>query len=360
VNYTPGNAGSALPEPIDLLLADIAIRVQLSRTDYDKAVARFEVMREWIDRPGSPLRGLVGLMYPQGSMAIGATVARVGDRDEYDVDLIVGLLLPPDSDPELVLSTLYDAIRGEPGSRYYDKTVRHTRCVCVSYEDGMHTDLTPAVLVTGGPARTSVIFHSKPEEGMKLRLLANPWGFGEWFKETTPLEANFAKLYEARAEAYKRAPAEPVPEQEPAGRKSRALISLQLTKRWRNVLFARRDRARLRRPPSVLLSKLFADNANGTTAADAEDLDAFARHVVGDEGLNDCQRGWIVRPDAAVDQLVSAGVQCAIDGWCCRRREGDVDHTPAPILFVVPMVPGLEQEDFAEPAVERGNHEPDD
>jgi hypothetical protein len=270
VNYIPGNAGSALPEPIDLLLADIAIRIQLSRTDYDKAVARFEIMREWIDRPGSPLRGLVGLMYPQGSMAIGATVARVGDRDEYDVDVIVGLLLPPDSDPELVLNMLYNAIRGEPGSRYYDKTVRHTRCVCVSYEDGMHIDLTPAVLVAGRPARTSVIFHSKPEEGTRLRLLANPWGFGEWFKETTPFEADFAKLYEARAEAYKRAPAEPVPDQEPAGRKSRALISLQLTKRWRNVLFARRDRARLRRPPSVLLSKLFADNANGTTTLSEE------------------------------------------------------------------------------------------
>jgi hypothetical protein len=267
MNFSPKHFGaSALPEVIDLLLADIAIRVQLSKTSHDKAVARFDVMREWIDRPGSPLRGLVALMYPQGSMAIGATVARVSDRDEYDIDVIVVLLIPRDSDPEMVLSALYHAIRGEPGSRYYDKTTRHTRCVCVSYEDGMHIDLTPAVLVPERLARTSVIYHSKPEDPSvpKLRLLANPWGLAQWFNEMTPLEADFAKLYEARARAYDRAAGEPVPEQEPAYRKSRALISLQLGKRWRNVLFSRPDRAKLRRPPSVLLSKLTADNANRT------------------------------------------------------------------------------------------------
>ena len=86
----------------------------------------------------------------------------------------------------------------------------------------------------------------------KLRLLANPWGLAEWFKEMTPLEADFAKMFEGRAMAHDRAPGEPVPDQEPAYRKSRALIALQLIKRWRNVLFAKRERAKLRRPPSVL------------------------------------------------------------------------------------------------------------
>ena len=111
-------------------------------------------MRDWIDRPGSPLHGLVALMYPQGSMAIGATIARASDREEYDIDVIVALLIARDSDPEVVLDALYHAIRGEPGSRYYDKTTRHTRCVCVTYEDGMHIDLTPAVLVTEREPRT--------------------------------------------------------------------------------------------------------------------------------------------------------------------------------------------------------------
>jgi hypothetical protein len=272
---------SALPDVIDILLADIAIRIQLSKTDHDKAVARFEVMRDWIDRPGSPLRGLVALMYPQGSMAIGATIARASDREEYDIDVIIALAIPWNSDPEMVLAALYLAIRGEPGSRYYDKTTRHTRCVCVTYEDGMHIDLTPAVLVTEREPRTSVVFHSKPEDPAvpKLQLLANPWGLAEWFKEMTPLDAEFAKLYEGRALAHDRAPGEPVPDQEPAYRKSRALIGLQLIKRWRNVLYAKRDRSNLRRPPSVLLSKLVADHANRTKTL-SEEVEHQARQVL--------------------------------------------------------------------------------
>ena len=94
MNLDPRNLPrSALPEVIDVLLADIAIRIQLTKTDHDKAVDRFEVMRDWIDRPGSPLHRLVALMYPQGSMAIGATIARASDREEFDIDVIVALLI---------------------------------------------------------------------------------------------------------------------------------------------------------------------------------------------------------------------------------------------------------------------------
>ena len=42
--------------------------------------------------------------------------------------------------------------------------------------------------------------------------------------------------------AHDRAPGEPVPDQEPVYRKSRALIALQLFKRWRNMIYAKRDR----------------------------------------------------------------------------------------------------------------------
>jgi hypothetical protein len=194
---------------------------------------------------------------------------------------VVALSILRDADPEIVLDAIYTAIRGEPGSRYYDKTIRHTRCVCVSYEDGMHIDLTPAVLVSELTARTSIIFHSKPEDPSepKLRLLANPYGLAEWFNAVTPVEADFADLYEARAIAFDKAMAERVTDQEPAYRKSRALISLQLIKRWRNVLFSKPGRAILRRPPSALLSKLIADNANRTKTL-SEELEHQARQIL--------------------------------------------------------------------------------
>jgi hypothetical protein len=305
-------AALGVTEPIDVLLADIAISIQLSKTEYDKAVARFATMQDWIDREASPLHGMVKLMYPQGSMAIGATIARGSDKEEYDIDVIVDLDIPADSNPQAVLDALHDAIRGEQGSRYYGKTIRHTRCVCVSYEDGMHIDLTPAVLAPFRLPRISTIFHSKPED-QQVRdccLFANPWGLADRFKEKTPKEADFAAFFEKRALAYDsckisaRAPAEPVPDREPAYEKSRALIALQLIKRWRNVLFGRRDRANLRRPPSVLLSKLIADNANRTRTL-SEEIEHQGRCLLARLEAEKAQRRLIreVNPRCAEDIL---------------------------------------------------------
>jgi len=280
LNYNPliRHAGFT-PDLADILLADVAIRIQLSKTGHDKAVDRFDTMKDWIDREGSPLRGLVSLLYGQGSMAISSTVARVSERDEYDIDVIVDLAIRPDSRPQSVLDTLHDAVRGERGSRYWGKTVRHSRCVCVSYEDGMHIDLTPALRLAGLPDRTSVIFHSKPDDPAvpDQHLQANPWGLADWFNSQTRIEADFAKFFAERADDYARridgrAPAEDVPGRKRADQKSRALIALQLIKRWRNVLFDQRERAKLRRPPSVLLTKLIGDNANQTRSL-AEELE---------------------------------------------------------------------------------------
>ena len=76
----------------DLLLADLAIRVQLSRTGHDRAEQRYQTLGEWLDRDGSPLQGQVELTYPQGSMAIGATIASRLTTDEYDLDFIAQLV----------------------------------------------------------------------------------------------------------------------------------------------------------------------------------------------------------------------------------------------------------------------------
>ena len=258
--------------PLDAMLAEIALRIQLSPTDHGKAVERYKAVSEWLDRRESPLRGLVETTYPQGSMAIGATTARSSERDEHDIDAMAQLGLPRDIDPETPLSLLERSIRGERGSRYHDKTVRRTRCVTVQYEDGMHLDLTPAVIMPEQQARTSAIFHSKPGDPREPRtvLLANPWGFAEWFTAKTPAEADFAdyieqrSLEDTRLRMLAEAAAEPVPEQLPAYRKSRALVALQLIKRFRNLRYERRPN--LRRPPSVLLSKYVADHANRTAS----------------------------------------------------------------------------------------------
>ncbi len=273
-----------LNDPADILLADVAIRVQLSRTDYDKAVSRYRTINGWIERDGSPLKDRVELFYPQGSMAIGSTIASKLRTDEFDIDVIAQLNLPTDTLPQKTLDLLFEVVRGEPGSMYHRMAKRRTRCITVDYGDGMHLDVTPVLRMVGTPERQSWIFHHRPETPQDLgyRLIANPYGFAEWFKANTPLDRDFADTFEERAKEYEQlliqaaADSDPVPPQEPSFRKSKAVIVLQLLKRWRNVQY---DRRQGRKPPSIMIAKLVADAANHTDRL-SEELLLQAQHIL--------------------------------------------------------------------------------
>jgi hypothetical protein len=258
---------------LDVMLADIAVRIQLTPTDYQNAIDRFEAINEWLDRADSPLYGHIDVVYPQGGFMIGATTARHATDAEFDIDLMAQINWPSNVDPEAALATTHAAIKSVPGSRYYDKCDRKSRCSTVQYAD-MHLDVTPAVRVQGRDERVSVIFHSKGPD--RRRLLANPFGFGQWFLLRTPADEVFGKYYERRSldfnrtllEVMSKADAEPVPAQAPVYRKSRAVIALQLIKRWRNLAYDRRF-PNLRLPPSVLLAYYVGLNAGRTrTLAD--------------------------------------------------------------------------------------------
>ena len=273
-----------LTNPIDVLLADVAIRVQLNRTDYDKLVDRYQTINRWIEREGSPLKDRVELFYPQGSMPIGATIASKLRTDEFDIDVVAQLDLPETVTPQEALDVQYEAIRGEPGSRYYRMAKRRTRCVTVDYSDDMHIDVTPMLRCWGMPERESWIFHHRVEDPFEpnYRRIANPYGFAEWFKDNTTIDHDFADVYEKRSLEYERmvlamrADTEPVPPQQPPFRKSKAVIVLQLLKRWRNVQYDRRSG---RRPPSIMVAKLVADYANSTDSLSQELLHQ-AQHML--------------------------------------------------------------------------------
>ena len=323
--------GQPLTEPVDLLLVDVAIRVQLSRTDYGKAVERYETINAWIERDGSPLKDRVVLFYPQGSMAIRATIASRLRTDEFDIDVVAQLDLPLSVLPKEALNLLFEAIRGEPGSRYYRMAERRTRCVTVHYSDDMHVDVTPAVRMGSTPERQSIIFHDRAEAPRERSypLIANPYGFAEWFKLNTPNDQAFADIFEQRAWEYEealrilaeKAESEPVPSQEPAFPKSKAVIVLQLLKRWRNVQYDTRSG---RKPPSIVFAKLIGDAANHTDRL-SEELLHQARHML--EEFRRCQESGllvhIANPVCPEDVLT--------DRWPGTLRDqaifiGDLEH----------------------------------
>jgi hypothetical protein len=160
-----------------------------------------------------------------------------------------------------------------------------------------------------GLPRTSVLFHHKPGDGLEptYRLLANPWGFAAWFKEQTPLDHAFASAFAKRAAVWetavlaKRADAVPLPAQQAVQEKAKAVIVLQLLKRWRNVQY---DRRNVRRPPSVMMAKLVADAANSTETLFSEVAlqAAYMRRIVGD-AHDRRQKVHVVNPRCEHDVL---------------------------------------------------------
>lgn len=267
MNNKPTNPKSPLSDPLDLLLADVAIRVQLSRTDYSRAVGRYQAINDWIERDESPLIDRVQLFYPQGSMAIGSTIASKLKTDEFDIDIAAQLDLPEQMSPAEILDLLFEAIRGKPGSRYYSMTKRRTRCITVDYSDNMHLDVTPMLRLEGTPERESLIFHHRAEapDEPSYQLVANPYGFAEWFISKAPKNLEFMKFFEKRAGEYEQmqilSESDPVPPQEPPLEKSITVIVLQLLKRWRNIQYDLRPG---RRPPSIMIAKLVADATNNS------------------------------------------------------------------------------------------------
>lgn len=268
---------------VDFLLADVALRIQLRPTQFKRATQRYQAIADWLERDDSPLKGHINELYAQGSMSIGATIWSRMDEEDYDIDVMVELDLPPNTPAHIVLDLLYHAVRGQPGSRYYDKTERRTRCVTVQYED-MHLDLTPTIRTPERPALTGWIFHHK-KNVKESRYLANPWGFAQWYIENTPNDNEFADLVLRLAESRypdeysitAKADAQPVPDHEPITSKSKALLAHQLMKRWRNNRYS--NRKGLRRPPSPLMACINARNA-GVTLSLGEELEFQVRMLL--------------------------------------------------------------------------------
>ncbi len=65
----------------EILLADIALKIQLTPTEHDDAVAHYGAIEDWLERDGSPLKGKVLRLYPQGSMAIHTSISSNQEKE---------------------------------------------------------------------------------------------------------------------------------------------------------------------------------------------------------------------------------------------------------------------------------------
>jgi hypothetical protein len=271
---------------LDDLLLDLATVIELSDHDRDVADNRYRRLKIHLERPSSPLRQYLlngaSLIYPQGSMAIGATIVSGTDDDRFDVDALVEMKVPSHWSDDEALDKLFEALQGFPGVQ---RIVRCTRCVQLQFAF-MHMDVTildPAA--EPRPERVGEIFHS-PDKGSSYRVPANPYGFGHWYCRNVqyPSESFIKELQERRRgygvnrlalSVLEKAEQEQLPPMVPPRVDAQQVIALKLTKRFLNLQYGVRN---LKRPPSVYVTKL-SQTCGYEPAGLTAQLERLAHHI---------------------------------------------------------------------------------
>lgn len=190
------------------------------------------------------------------------------------------LAVSPFETPSRVLTLLFDAINALPGSRYHGRVERNSRCVTVTYDDGVRVDLMPIARLSGQPEKAGNLFHWRPASAEAYHKPVNPWGFADHFNRLIELYPTFVRLFEDRRAmsegiAVAKAETDPLPEQTPLSEKSPRVVALQLMKRNRDIRY--RPRAG-RKPPSIMLSAFALEiNCCGTGLLD--ELLSISAHV---------------------------------------------------------------------------------
>jgi hypothetical protein len=249
---------------LDDLLLDVVTVIELSDHDREVAENRYRKLKTHLERPSSSLREYLlnnaSLIYPQGSMAIGATIISGIDDDRFDVDALIDMKVPAHWSDDDVLDQLFISLQGFPGAQ---KILRCTRCVQLQFAF-MHIDVTildPAR--DPRPERIGEIFHS-PETGASYRVPANPYGFAVWFRSTvTYPPQEYLDEVQKRRRAYgidrlpqlsivEKAEQEKLPPIVPPRVDAQQVHALKLMKRY---LYRRYEERRVKRPPSVYLTK---------------------------------------------------------------------------------------------------------
>lgn len=242
----------------DQLLMDVAYKIQLTPTDHDEATQNYLAVSKYVDGPSSLLEGKVILIYPSGSFGIGAPILGKIQSHKHDIDVVIELDLPENSDPEWVLTLLERSLDRGPGSRYHKMVKRNSRCVTITYADGHTLDVMPVVRRAHiAPERVSQLFHWKKETQESYHKDVNPKGFTAHFKACVGTNDFFAKRFSShRLLVMAKAETEGFPEYEGLDQKSPRVVSLQLLKRARDVSFRSNLLSRKRKPPSVVLAGL--------------------------------------------------------------------------------------------------------
>jgi len=207
--------------PIEEFLAQIATELDISDTEYQKAVDHYEAIGKWLGGEGSTIAVYNPTIYSQGSFRLGTVVKPIGG-DEYDLDLVCQLNHSSQSlTPQQLKKMVGDRLKQH--ATYMAMLEEKNRCWRLKYAGEFHMDILPAFPHTAAGSGAILV----PDKELSNWTPSNPQGYAEWFKQQMIVE--LTKFAEARRADVEQVPAFAV--RTPLQR------AIQLLKRHRDIRF---------------------------------------------------------------------------------------------------------------------------
>lgn len=258
-------------------LEKLAEEIDIPRSYYERAVARYKSISEWLCRPESAVAKFNPKVYSQGSFRLGLVNRPLGDHEEYDLDLVVEFtdLSQADVTQAQLKEMLGAELKAYAQSMQIKSPVaERKRCWRIDYADevNFHIDNLPCIpeddaviqelVRLGVPmalAKTSIALTCKEHETYRFISpnwpMSNPNGYGLWFEQRFGSIAGTRRVRLVEKGLYKAAADVPTYEL-----KTPLQSAIQVLKRHRDSMFQTRVELK---PISIIITTLAAQAYEG-------------------------------------------------------------------------------------------------
>lgn len=233
------------------LLARIAQELQLDKSRAERMETAYNSVADLLKKDNDFFENLEIEVYAQGSKRIGTTVKPINGED-FDLDIVLHIYDPFfNHTPERIYNALVRSL--EKDSYYKEIMEKKKRCVRLNYKSDFHMDILPGCM----PDLFQREMIKIPEKALKSWSSGNPKGFSNWFLEIAALAKN--PILKRYSDVLLKAQVETEKFPEEFYLKTPLQRAVQLTKRYRDIYFQRKDY----RVSSIVLTTLIAQFYEG-------------------------------------------------------------------------------------------------
>jgi hypothetical protein len=225
---------------LDTLLTYGAEALDLTPTQYEDAVQKYQSVGAWLNKPDSLLVAANPMVFPQGSIAIG-TATKPVRRDEFDLDLVCQLQIADRISPAQLKRAIGQRLR--ENAVYRERLEEKNRCWRIVYAGDFYMDILPGRPDPRFADTTALLI---PDKELSAWKESDPKGYAAWFTERSRLSMMASMGVRAGVAAPPPAP--------DASTKTPLQLAVQIFKRHRDLSLGDDEDA----PISIIITTLAA------------------------------------------------------------------------------------------------------